>query len=612
LDLSRLAELDPDAVVFWSGAGISRDLPTGAPLGAELTKRVLDAYFEPGVYQDLQRRYRRLGLTQTAARPRLETVLDTAVGVYGLELLSDALGALAVAPPNAHHAFFAGHLAIGGRHITANFDTCVERAASGAGLSVPEPPVHFHGALDATDGGAGLAALGARLSVIENGLPEDVQAQLDSVLSDERVRALVFVGYSGSDFFDVRPYLLRRGLRQLSNKIVAWHSWAAEPAANRVGADATAGYLPQAREAGAHVFEFVGPLDELSRQLGSAWALPATPAVADGSAPEPWRSSLSSNTGQRARATAALHARMGFRQRTVEVLGAKPALTAAEHELIADALWGTGRYRAAGRHWELARSGDSADAVARRTERAVAVRWIRGQFIRAERDGWAAVERFVTPTGEVSTTVQLEILETYVRVLTHMARSPDVSYRIDRWRSERASALLAEVAAKVRGREGIQLRARADTAAANLRRSGAADDHASVFDESEALHGWLNYTQGRLRNEAEEALRGGRHRAVPVDQYRLLRCRFGELGAWGDVPRVATLPGGEQAVTPLDLWRDLRGVDFTRWHRVRFLARFLAGWVRSGSRCTASAGTPWRDDGPGCVRCLEACQPSNP
>jgi hypothetical protein len=73
--------------------------------------------------EDLQRRYRRLNVVDAQAQPRLEMVLDTAVGTYGLGLLTDALSDLAAASPNAHHAFFAGHLAAGGRHITANFDT---------------------------------------------------------------------------------------------------------------------------------------------------------------------------------------------------------------------------------------------------------------------------------------------------------------------------------------------------------------------------------------------------------------------------------------------------------------------------------------------------------
>jgi hypothetical protein len=591
VDPSLLSGLAPGSVVFWSGAGISRDAPTGGPLGAELTKRVLDAYFVPGVYEDLQRRYRRLDVVDAQARPRLETVLDTAVGTYGLDLLTDALSDLVAATPNAHHAFFAEHLAAGGRHITANFDTCIERATPAGRLPAAARPVHFHGALDSGTSRAELEALGGRLSVIENGLPEAMQDQLDEVLAGEDVRALVFVGYSGSDFFDAGPYLLQRGLPHLAGKVVAWLSWAPEAAPNRFGADVVAGYLPQARAAGADVVELVGPLEELTGQLGQAWALP-TGSSTVGAEPQPWRPVLEATASQRAQATAALYGRMGFRQRTVEVLTGKHQLTPGEQELLADALWGTGRYRAAGRHWQQARSGDSPDALARRIERAVAVCWIRGQLLRAERAGWSAVERFVRPDSEVSPAVQLELLETYARVLTHMSRLPDVRHRVKPDRKQRTAELLTSLTDSVRGQAGIQLRARAETAAQNLQPSGEASEHASAFAESEALHGWLNYTHGQLRHRAEDAAARGRPYRVPVDDYLVLRRRLAELGAWGDVPRVALLPGAEQAVTPLDLWRDLRRVDLTRWHRARLLGGFLTRWLRSRQRRSTSAGPP--------------------
>ena len=591
MDLSFLAGLPPRSVVFWSGAGISRDAPTVGPLGAELIRRVLAGYFEPGTYEDLQDRYRRLQVVDAQARPRLETVLDTAVGTYGLDLLTDALSDLAAASPNAHHVFFAEHLAVGGRHITANFDTCIERDTSSQRLPATAEPVHFHGALDIHTSREDLEALGGRMSVIENGLPVAMQDQLDEVLAGEDVQALVFVGYSGSDFFDAGPYLLQRGLRHLAGKVVAWLTWAPRAGPNRSGADSAVGYLPQARAAGAHVIELVGPLDELTRQLSRAWALPSGQLDA-GAGRRPWQPDIEPTARQLGQATAALYARMGFRQRTVDVLTTKNQLTTAEHELLADALWGTGQYRAAGRHWQQARAGDAPDAVARRTERMVGVCWIRGQLLRAERDGWAAIERFVKPDSEVSAVAQLELLETYARVLTHVARLPDVRHRIKPYRKERAAELLTSLAEPVRDQVGIQLRARTESAAKNLRPSVEPREHASPFAESEALHGWLNYTQGRLRDQAEDALGRGQRYSVPVDDYLLLRRRFAELGAWGDVPRVALLPGAEQALTPFDLRHDLRRVDLTRWHRLRLVGGFLIRWLRSGHRRRTTAGPP--------------------
>lgn len=85
------------------------------------------------------------------------------MGTYGLELLTEALSDLTAAPPNAHHAFIAEHLAAGGRHITANFDTCIERATPRPRPPTTERPVHFHGALDTDTSREDLEALGGRL-----------------------------------------------------------------------------------------------------------------------------------------------------------------------------------------------------------------------------------------------------------------------------------------------------------------------------------------------------------------------------------------------------------------------------------------------------------------
>ncbi len=459
MDTSVLALLPPESVVFWSGAGISHDWPTNGLLGADLTMRTLEAYFGPSVYDDLQKQYRRLEVPHAEARPRLETVLDVAAGTYGVELLADAVGDLVVAPPNHHHRFFARHLAAGGSHITANFDTCIEKATAAAEVALRHRPLHFHGVLTDQPGASDLEALGARLSVIENGFPDDVARRLDEVLGRPEVRALVFVGYSGSDFFDVTPYLQERGLERLRGKLVAWVDRAPEPGPNRAGRDATAGYLPEAMAAGAAVVQFTGPLELLTAQLHRAWALPDVPEPEADPAP-PWSPALAVSPELRLAATAMLYARMGFRQRTVETFGHKAALTPQEHELLADALWGIGRYRAAGEKWELGRAGDTPEAQGSRIERAVAVRWIRGQLVRAEREGWAAVQRFCHDSSGVSASTQLTLLETYLRVITHMRRLPDVRRRVDESRAQAAADLLTRLAGTVQGQEGIQLKAR--------------------------------------------------------------------------------------------------------------------------------------------------------
>ena len=184
---------------FWSGVGISCDPPTSGPIGVTLTRRALDLGFDgPTVEDRLTTAYRELAVfdgRRIRALPRLETVLDVAVAEHGVEMLAAVLEDLMEPEPNALHRFFAQHLSVGGQHVTANFDTCIERAVDGVD---PSQIVHIHGVV------GDWAAMGARLSVIEEGFPPHLASQLRGILS--RTQLLVVVGYSGLDYFDVDPF----------------------------------------------------------------------------------------------------------------------------------------------------------------------------------------------------------------------------------------------------------------------------------------------------------------------------------------------------------------------------------------------------------------------
>lgn len=193
---------------------MSADGPTFGPLGRSLTDRAIANYFADGTGSALASVYASINAPNAYFRPRLETVLDALAETYGSDVLGDVLSDLGGALPNDLHAFFHRHLHRGGGHITANFDTCIERA----GIVGFDDVVHFHGALSPT---AEVATLGARLGVIENGFSTEVIASLDAVLLNPDVKALVFVGYSGSDFFDATPYLAKNGGRSLRARLLS-------------------------------------------------------------------------------------------------------------------------------------------------------------------------------------------------------------------------------------------------------------------------------------------------------------------------------------------------------------------------------------------------------
>jgi hypothetical protein len=141
-------------VTSWSGAGISGDPPTQAPLGFKLTDRaVAQAFEEEAMLEELRGAYAALRLARD--RPRLESVLDVAAAKHRVDLLDGLLADLRNPPPNGNHQLFAKHTRRGGRHVTANFDTCIERAGGD-----PAHIAHVHGSFT-TDG---VEALGARLT----------------------------------------------------------------------------------------------------------------------------------------------------------------------------------------------------------------------------------------------------------------------------------------------------------------------------------------------------------------------------------------------------------------------------------------------------------------
>ncbi|MHA3838271.1 hypothetical protein ACXR8F_21365 [Terrabacter sp. AAH1] len=568
LFVERLQAAGPRSTVFFSGAGISADAPTCGPLGRQLTDNALDAFFDSDTRVLLNGDpkngelgyYERLGL-EGWYRPRLEVVLDVVFAQYGEDGLRHILDGLVRAEPNANHAFFGRHLLAGGGHATANFDTCIERTDARTAGQV----LHFHGALTS----ASLAELGARMAVIENGLPQRTAVDLDALLFGTPGLVLVFVGYSGSDYFDITPHLISRAPRAAGQTIFWHHFNPSEP-------DTT---LEEAfRAAGADIHRIEGPLSDWLAKLDQAWNLPAlqTPSIPAmpphlGQPPTPQ---------QRTAATFSLYARLGIR---TEVIKRSAFATAPEHlDGLADAYWGAGQYRRALDCWIRAYPGSDPEATARCLERQGAVAWIRGQLFKAERLLWGGYTAWVQPGSQVPDVVQVRLVETYLRVTEHMARLPDTRWRVRKSRRQAAEAALERL---TRGKPlGIQLTARVSSIQADIKQlpDQLRDLHRQTMQESDALHGMLNFTQGEYRRRVTQP-RPGDTAPTPADLV-LLVSRNEVLGADGDAARVALLPNAPESMSPAQVWRLFKPVDVTPWHRVRLLAGFTIQWARTRAR----------------------------
>ena len=547
-----LSGLNASEVAFWTGAGISADAPTSCPLGRTLTDRALDTYFEPGLAERLNDLYEKLRAPNAGYRPRLETVLDVVTEVSGLGALDDILSDLRAAPPNDVHRFFARHLALGGNHITANFDTCIERAGIGAGQVL-----HIHGSLEDE-----LSALGARLCVIQNGLPEHISKALDNILEYSGVRALVFAGYSGSDFFDVTPYLSRRW-RCMAGKTIVWHAHTEPEQPTLFGQDCDSHpYLKAARAAGARVCLVRAPLRKMLNALADMWELPELPPPPSGV--QAWSPGVGGGRRRTERCTDLLLSKMGARGEVLARMASRRVKSPQDWMAYADALWGAGRYREALRAWQLALGDGSLEGDVRLAERRAAVAWVRGQYLRAERILRRALDAHVYAGSPVLPSDQVLLVETYGRVLTHMGRCPDVRMFATRSKRSRCTADVRRLASSMDD-GGVHLRARMQSLLSNLEGApdAQAEEHPRVLGESESLQAWLNYRHHLLRTRSNAG--------TPPSKSELddLRDAHAVLGSFGDGARVVLLPGAAHCYRASEAWVAFGAVDVTAWHRLR-------------------------------------------
>jgi hypothetical protein len=475
------------------------------------------------------------------------------------------LGDLAVATPNEGHRLFAGHTVLGGWHATANFDACIETAGG-----VPERVLHFHGALTTEDGGE---SLGARLSRIERGFSESQRDELDRAL--ENAIAIVVVGYSGLDYFDVDPYWhdlsARGGVR---DRTVLWVNHAAEGWNMRRGTACEQSQLQAFAKGGADVYEVCAPTREVLTRLADMWGLQAPDDPPPMSVKSP--PSLGLTLEARAHATTRFLVLAGLRDAVRGRLKGT-FLTQEEHAWAAESDWACGRYREAAEHWVLAHPGEGASDAAFRAERQAAALWVRGDLRAAYKLLTCVAQLPNWP--EVDAEQQLIVAETLGRVLVDMHRLPDT--RLLATRRRRAVALrgLDEAEGNVGQLLGTHLRARVASVRAGLggeRYNPALSDPVADFNQSENLLAMLNYKHRQLR---ERATKGSLH--PTVEEYRRQAEDFRSVGAVADAARVPFLPGGERAFSPREVWLGLEGIDFTPWHRARLFLLWCALKVRA-------------------------------
>ena len=269
----KLKTTCPKDFAIWSGAGLS--LASGLPSGEKLTKAVIDYCCMPRTWNDVVDHYfANAKLIDSAGRikefPRLEAVIESMISAIGNKALAP-LSIFENVLPNERHMIIAEHVLAGGWHVTTNFDSCIE-------LCCPEHVhariIHLHGCYNASCP----EDLGARIKNISAGLPSAISLRLLQVI--QNIKYLVFMGYSGSDYFDIDPFFERRWKQgeDLSHLNVIWikHSslncrkleWQEQPHIPSI--------LVNLHKCGAHVEEVECDALNLLRYLKEQWMLPAS------------------------------------------------------------------------------------------------------------------------------------------------------------------------------------------------------------------------------------------------------------------------------------------------------------------------------------------------
>lgn len=583
-----LADLGPAEVTCWTGAGVSLDAPSCLPAAEALTRRAFALYFDSGPDADsfttVMGHHRAIGWTTLQAcdrpagggagredvrLPRLETVLGIADRVLGdghraLSLLAD----LRTVPPNRLHLFFADHLRAGGRHVTANFDDCIERAHEAASAAPPGPErlLHFHGSV--RDDPL-LGSLGATLSRIEAGFAADEGQRLTRALT--RAPAVVVAGYSGSDFFDVDALLAALPEGALRGQRVTWvnHGVHGDGADDwhRVPQDREPSMAGLLRAAGAEVTVVCGPTADFFAALAAAWSLPALAAPGRRT---PWCPEVPVSDRERIAARFSLYRALGLIGE-IEAMLAEESTHAAvpPAELrwaVSELLWERGRWARLRRVWSRGVLPAGIDPV-HRVERIGACLWVQGRLLPA----YLWLHRHRSRAAPAAARV---LMETEGRVLEHMALVPGTK-RLSRLLTP---GFLRAVEAHLPDSD-VHLRRKLLDLSSSLRalatgaprRGDRADGDRTWFAETGNLLGWLNYHHRLLRDTYSPARPDDRL----GQDYRRSAALHASIGSVSGAARSRLLPGAERVFTVPEFFRGLFELQYGWFHRFRLATRFV-------------------------------------
>ncbi|MFD9584881.1 SIR2 family protein [Streptomyces sp. NPDC059980] len=589
--IGPLAVAGPAAVTCWTGAGVSMDGPSCLPSAWRLTEHVFSLFFAPDSFATVMKHHAAIEWSTlplcgiptangaanapSTRLPRLETVLGVADRALDDHRAFRILDDLRTVPSNRVHQFFAEHLHLGGSHITANFDDCIERAYQHAYGTAPDPErvFHFHGSVQ-DDPNHG--TLGATLSRIEKGFEEKTAEQLRQGLT--RTPFLIVAGYSGGDFFDVDVTLNQLAASALTGLQVVWLNHASHPDWHVVTGELP-GMVRLLEQAGATVTVLCGVTADFFNTLATAWGSTPLAPVSPGTA---WNPQVMATEAEKAAATLLLYRELGLMKGIEAVLADD---TMAPHCPPADLrwarselLWEQGRYRDLRRLWAHDAAPEGV-TPAQRVERIGATLWVQGRLIPAY--AWLRWHRERSHLKD-----DPALLETEGRVIEHMGRVPGMR-TLAKALIPSYAHLLVELRNTSKGTESKKLDDVHTSLESLLTGTSRSEQHStssrSWFSETGSLLGYLNFHHRQLRDSYDESTKPAQLRRA----YTKSQAFYESIGSVAGKARAHLLPGAEKVFTLQEYAQGLFAVQYGWIHRARLGARFAA--LRTRFRLTEGA-----------------------
>lgn len=447
--LHGLAVHSPEELTIVSGAGVSVEHPTHAPSGANLLSQALQECFLPGLQDELTKLYQEvMRITHPDAtsesrkwmaqnRPRLETVLDVVHTVGDPTSQNRLADNFRDQPVNRLHHMLAAHLHAGGRQATANFDRLIEDAGSSSVAS--KAILHFHGEVTLTDNAL---PFGSRLSEIEHGFSKTASEELITMLTAAPTRAVVWIGYSFSDYFDVTPAICAAVDAGRFDEIsFVWCDYGnTDPTVEQLSGESTGhAILDTALRRGLSVYRLQGRvgdalyhvLKRIGVRLDASWQMTPQPChcrARPESSPAARTATNEELITQKREATIRLIHRLGLIGRIAND-GSFLGLTVSDipDEFLADYWWKKGKYRRARLVTLNHITGDEKQSSAMKLLAEARFDWIEGRLSRAGHRLVTAITALAASRDGADETL-CDAFERFGRLAVHMQRSPDTRY----------------------------------------------------------------------------------------------------------------------------------------------------------------------------------------